>query len=341
MYIMTNNHPILSIVVPVYNVAPYLRKCVDSLLAQDYADYEIILVDDGSLDECPVICDSYAAEHDNIRVVHRANGGLSAARNSGIEVAQGEYIMFVDSDDYLEPNVLNALMTQIEREQLDVLRFDYQNVRIKHEGISELESEGVYEEFEPNKKPRYIDFRTEVVDGETYLNERMSYACYAVMFIMRREIAPAFAEGILFEDTEWTPRMLLAAKRVNSTPLIVYNYYWREGSITQKFDLAHINKKVSSLMQVNLSLQSLLPKVQDRRWLYGCIADNTYCILNNVATYDDKSVPYWIGVINKNKMLPLRGYKVRKITLLRYKLINLSPRIYCWLRHIRVTCTKK
>ena len=91
----------LSIIVPIYGVEQYLRKCVDSLLNQDIlsTEYEIILVEDGGHDKCPQICDDYAAAHDNIRVVHRKNGGLSAARNSGIEIARGEYIMFVDYVD--------------------------------------------------------------------------------------------------------------------------------------------------------------------------------------------------------------------------------------------------
>ena len=130
----------LSFIVPVYNVAPYLRKCVDSLLAQDYDDYEIILVDDGSTDDSPQICDEYARmsqesrvksqELPCIRVIHQVNAGLSAARNTGIKDAKGEYICFVDSDDYWEENVLGSLMEQVERDDLDVLRFDYQNVRI-------------------------------------------------------------------------------------------------------------------------------------------------------------------------------------------------------------------
>ena len=131
----------LSFIVPIYNVEPYLRKCVDSLLAQDYSDYEIILVDDGSPDGCPKICDEYAAAHKNVRVVHRPNGGLSAARNSGIEVAKGEYICFVDSDDYWEPNVIGRLMEQIERDDLDVLRFKDQNVNEKCEVFNPYESE--------------------------------------------------------------------------------------------------------------------------------------------------------------------------------------------------------
>jgi glycosyltransferase involved in cell wall biosynthesis len=150
----------LSIIVPIYGVEQYLRKCVDSLLSQDIpsSEYEIILVDDGGKDACPQICDEYARmnELENegvrklgkplIRVIHRENGGLSAARNSGIEAAQSEYIMFVDSDDYIEPNVLGALLSQMERDNLDVLRYNYQNVN-EH-----------YEIFNPNKDPnREVD----------------------------------------------------------------------------------------------------------------------------------------------------------------------------------------
>ena len=109
----------LSFIVPVYNVAQYLRKCVDSLLAQDYDDYEIILVDDGSTDNSPQICDEYVRENELesegvrelgkplISVLHQENRGLSAARNAGVRIARGEYICFVDSDDYWEPNVLD------------------------------------------------------------------------------------------------------------------------------------------------------------------------------------------------------------------------------------------
>ena len=124
---------ILSIIVPIYKVEQYLSKCIESLLNQDLSpeDYEIILVDDGSPDRCGKICDEYAATFSNIRVVHRANGGLSAARNSGIETAQGQYIQFVDSDDYLEPEVLKTLVTKMETDNLDILRFNYQNVNVQ------------------------------------------------------------------------------------------------------------------------------------------------------------------------------------------------------------------
>ena len=351
----------LSFIVPVYNVAPYLRKCVDSLLAQDYDDYEIILVDDGSIDESGKICDEYAAsplsaigtspfskaDHSTIpiRVIHQANTGLSAARNTGIRVANGAYLCFVDSDDYWEENVLASLMAQIEGEELDVLRFDYRNVRVvdaKHLDAEHTDARRLeYEVFEPNKTPRYVDRRDDIVDGETYLNTRMSYACYAWAYIVRREIVPEFKEGIYFEDTEWTPRMLVKAKRVNAVHKAVYNYFWRSGSITKAYSREHIQKKIQSLILVNLSLQNLLQIVNDKRWVNGCIADNVYSILNNVAAYDYGAVFQWIHTLKENNMLPLCGYNVRRITMLRYCIINISPYLYCWLRHIRIKYLRK
>ena len=245
----------LSIIVPIYNVAPYLRKCVDSLLAQDISDYEIILVDDGSTDDSGIIADELTAHKKTLpkgkgvsmRVIHQENAGLSAARNTGIAAAQGEYIMFVDSDDYLQPNVLGVLIEQIERDKLDVLRFRYQNVRengeifIPHEGM----------------KTDYNDYSNSSVDGMTFLNDRMWIQCYAWQFIVcvalcKKEL---FTPGIYFEDTDWTPRMLLQAKRVASTELVAYNYLWRDGSITLTSDKEklrkHLHDKIKILEQLN------------------------------------------------------------------------------------------
>lgn len=101
--------PEVSVLVPIYNVEPYLRRCVDSVLAQTFSDWEMILVDDGSPDGCPRICDEYAAKDSRIRVVHKRNGGLVSARRAGVEVARGRYYMFLDSDDWLQPDAIDKL----------------------------------------------------------------------------------------------------------------------------------------------------------------------------------------------------------------------------------------
>ena len=107
--------PKISFVIPVYNAEQYLRRCLDSVLSQTYSNYEIVLVDDGSTDRSACICDDYARDYSNVSVYHIPNGGASLARKKGIDVAQGEYLTFVDSDDYIAPDYLSILYHLIER----------------------------------------------------------------------------------------------------------------------------------------------------------------------------------------------------------------------------------
>lgn len=110
----------LSVIVPVYKAEKYLRRCVDSILAQTFQDYEIILVDDGSPDNCGVICDEYASADSRIKVMHKKNGGVSSARNAGIDVASGEYLAFVDSDDYIAPAMYEKLIDAADSADKDI-----------------------------------------------------------------------------------------------------------------------------------------------------------------------------------------------------------------------------
>lgn len=114
--------PNVSIIIPIYKVEAFLSRCVESVLSQTYKDNEIILVDDGSPDKCPQICDEYAKKYPQIKVVHKQNGGLSSARNAGMKVATGEYILFIDSDDWIDPETVMELVTIAEREKVDFVR---------------------------------------------------------------------------------------------------------------------------------------------------------------------------------------------------------------------------
>lgn len=111
---------LISVIVPVYNVERYLRRCVDSILHQTYQDLEILLVDDGSTDASGAICDEYAAQEERVTAVHQKNGGLSAARNTGLERAQGTYLCFVDSDDFLDSRMLETLCRDLQEQNADV-----------------------------------------------------------------------------------------------------------------------------------------------------------------------------------------------------------------------------
>ena len=323
----------LSYIVPVYNVAPYIRMCVSSLLSQDYKDYEIILVDDGSTDSCPKICDEYERMFDNIRVIHQKNAGLSAARNTGIAAAKGEYICFVDSDDYWQHNVLAGLMAKIERDKLDVLRFKYQNVNEKHEV------------FNPYKRDYRSDndYSEVPTDGVSFLNSRMNTQCYAVMFILRRDLiypstlniqhSTLFTEGIFFEDTDWTPRMLARANRVASTATIVYNYLIRIGSISRAVSREKQQKvlddKIRLVREMQRQAEALRQSGRYDKWYHRMIADTVVSIIGMLSAdfYTDK----------QNYLKQLEAANIYPITntSLKARLVNLSPRLAVELLHLK------
>ena len=318
----------LSVIVPIYGVAKYLCKCIDSLLSQDIMDYEIILVDDGSPDECPQICDEYAVQYPNIiKVIHQSNAGLSAARNAGLTIAQGDYIMYVDSDDYVEPNVLGALMDQVERDQLDVLRFRMQN--IKENGKVFIPHEGM--------KSDYNDYSSIPTDGLSFLNERMWVQCYAVQFILRRELAlqELFTPGIYFEDTDWTPRMLLRTERVASTELIVYNYLWREGSITRDNNIDKVLKKTNDKLYIIQKILQYSNRYDDTRWFQSIIAGMVIGIVQTLSTTLFHNRKAYLRKIKELNILPLSYYHIAPRAKKKVKLINISIDIAIFILRIR------
>lgn len=317
----------LSIIVPIYGVEQYLRKCVDSILNQDISssEYEIILVDDGGHDKCPQICDKYAVAHKNIRVLHRENGGLSAARNSGIEVAHGEYIMFVDSDDYIEPNVLSGMLMQIERDNLDVLRYRLQYVNPQYEVYNPYKSDS----FKGN------DYSEVPTDGVSFLNSRMSTACYAWAFILKRELLDGciFTPRIYFEDTDWTPRMLCKANRVASTNTVVYNYLQREGSITNAVNRNKQKKVLDDKVHLIGTLQQQATDLQKsgryNRWYRDMISDTVVSIISMLSTtfYTEKDA--YLAQLEQLNIYPLAT------KTLKARIINISPLFMVKLLHLK------
>lgn len=320
----------LSIIVPVYNVEAYLRKCVDSLLDQDLpkADYEIILVDDGSTDNSGRLCDVFASSYNNINVIHQPNKGLSVARNTGISSAKGKYIQFVDSDDYLNPNVLGGIVHQLDALNLDVLRINYQNVN---------EAGDV---FEPNKysKP-FDDYTAEVCDGLTFLNERMGYACYAVQFVIKAAIIQQpknyFKEGIYYEDVEWAPRILLQAQRVSCCPTVIYNYLYRQGSISRNASQAKRRKSIMDRLLILESYISLKQKVTDNRWFLGMISMMSIAILTETSRWFYLERDSIIQMLKRISVFPLSTFHTTPSARCKIRLANISPFLLCAILHYR------
>lgn len=316
---------LLSFVVPVYNVESYLSKCLESILDQDIAedDYEIVVVNDGSSDKSGEIAREYAEKYSNIILINQQNQGLSGARNSGIKVAKGKYIQFVDSDDYLEPNVEKALVDKMEKENLDVLRFNYQNVNEKGEA------------FDPNKASKlYVDYTDSVCDGLAFLNERLGYACYAVQFVIRTDLVrsiPLFKENIYFEDTEWTPRVLAAANRVTSVDIIVYNYLVRQGSITKAKTIEKKRKIIDDKLALIVSIKGQMVGKSDKRWYEGMISGTVISLLGAVVADLYAERKRYTNKLMELEVLPLSGYHLSKGAMRKRRLINISPLLYCLL----------
>lgn len=212
---------LISVIVPVYKVEPYLRKCVESIQAQTYRNLEIILVDDGSPDSCGAICDELAVQDPRIRVIHKENGGLSSARNAGLEIARGEYIGFVDSDDWLEPEAYEWLLDMALSENVKLVcggRYDCSSwAGTRQVGLCPRSREVI----SGQELARRI-FRWENIDSAAWdkLYHRSLF----------REIR--YPLGVVSEDVPTTYRIALEAGQVGMLDKPVYNYFHRPGSIT-------------------------------------------------------------------------------------------------------------
>lgn len=209
----------ISVIVPVYKVEEYIERCIDSIINQTYKDLEIILVDDGSPDNCPKICDIYAEKDNRIKVIHKQNGGLSDARNKGIELAKGEYILLVDSDDSIIETACEELARIIEKEEADIICFNANEI-------------GKDNMFKSANDKNYI-----VLDNkETFKKyiKRDSIRNEAWSRIYKTELAKAikYPIGILAEDLATAHQFILNANKIIYYDNSLYNYYHRENSIT-------------------------------------------------------------------------------------------------------------
>ena len=210
--------PKISVIVPVYKVESYIQRCVESILSQNYRDFELILVDDGSPDNCPAICDHYAAHDMRVKVIHQMNQGVSAARNNGVSIAKGEYVTFIDSDDYVASNYLDVLYRACKEYSADIGLVNYIGTR----GEVKFTLEGA---------------ELHVLDGQAALEkygvESGHHIRLPVCKLIKREIVEKhpFPLGRVWgEDTACVYMWLWEANRVAETSLKLYAYYQREGS---------------------------------------------------------------------------------------------------------------
>lgn len=221
--------PTISIIVPVYKVEKYVEKCILSIISQTYKDLEIILVDDGSPDNCGRICDEYAEKDSRIRVIHKENGGLSDARNAGIDVAAGEYIMFVDSDDYITGNMVEILYNRIQSDNSDMALCSYEWVDESGNAIAERIDESVI-------KNECITSREAL---EKLCSDKGWYYVTAWAKLYKKSLFSniRFPKGRLHEDEFTTYKIIAKCNKISCVEDLMYKYVQRNASIMSSMSI--------------------------------------------------------------------------------------------------------
>ena len=207
----------ISIIVPVYNTETYLRRCIDSILAQTFTDFELLLIDDGSTDGSGAICDEYAQKDSRVRVFHKENTGVSATRNLGIEKSKGEYLIFIDSDDYwIDNNSLEQLYVTATNNDLDIVRGEYKAV---DENGEDLFVRPI------SKSKEKVSYK--VIDNETILEDVISGEYFFVLCLVRKNIIGDLRynekRGFL-EDMEFISHLIMNPMRCMYVPIRFYAY---------------------------------------------------------------------------------------------------------------------
>lgn len=222
--------PLISVIVPVYKVEPYLKRCVDSIRNQTYSNLEILLIDDGSPDRCGEMCDAFAKEDSRIRVFHKENGGQSSARNVGLDNMNGEYVAFVDSDDWIEPDMYQHLYGVLVRH----------NAQISCCGIQRDYPDGKFKYFNTNypQESQICVYKKVEALRESLINMRITYSPCDKLYHKDVLENLRMTEGKIYEDMEILPQWIERADTIVYDPMPKYHYYMTpESTLRGRFNV--------------------------------------------------------------------------------------------------------
>ena len=322
----------LSFIIPLYNSAQWLQKCLYSVLNQDIpeSEMEIICINDGSPDNSADIAREIAEEHPCIIVIDQENQGPSGARNNGMRHATGKYLCFVDPDDFVEPNVYGALIKQIEEQQLDMLRFNYQIVNEHYEVIP--------------KRPFELkfDYTPQLMTGTQFLAERLDVACNIWRYIYRTDLIIKnniwCYVGDYYDDTPWLPLVLMKAERMNISNTVVYDYLERSDSLVNATSPKAIQRKIDGGIMLLEILHEQLKSIDNKgvcRWYKMVMALSTVSLMTLIGTYQYNIRNTYLSKIAPLNLFPLSNINQVKKSTRKLRLLNLSPRIFLWLLHLK------
>ena len=328
--------PKISIIVPIYNVEQYLSKCIDSILAQIFTDFELLLIDDGTPDRSGVICDEYAMKDDRIRVFHKENGGVSSARNLGLDEARGEWVAFVDSDDWIEKEMYQSLYNVADSYDVDVVMCGYSVISTNRSvPVPVLSKFGGLNTIDKNK------LIARIVGANVY-GESVQMGTVCSVLIKKESI-----NGLRFSDLRYAEDKLFLLElilKVNNVFVLsdcFYNYRVNEHSVTRRFDPTLFNDLVLSIRSLdrlfNQSNNDILFK-QERlnnilmffvtllcneaksNQSFETSIESIKCYCRETNMHKLFSIYNVIGLMKKNPIWILIYFRLYRITLMIYKL---------------------
>ncbi len=311
---MEENNRLISIIVPIYNVEKYLSKCIESLLNQTYTNIEILLVNDGSTDNSKKICEQFKGKDSRIKLINKENGGLSDARNKGLQKSIGKYITFVDSDDYVEKNYIETLYSLITKFNSEIAIADFRVIKGDKQKIKEKDIK------------EYCITSEKAIDEMLYSDFYYISACSK---LYKKELFEnvEFPKGKMFEDVGTTYKLIIKANKIACTNKKIYNYVIRNNSITtSKFKSEHYDL----IELTKIMCEDILKKYPNmekgvlRRKIYASISTLNRMLLSKKTKVDLDLVNY----IKKNGKTILKDNKVPKRDKIAIILINLNLDIY-------------
>ena len=317
---------LISDIIPVYNVEEYLHYAIESLEKQTYKNFEIILVNDGSTDNSGKLCDEYSEKHSNVRVFHKENGGLSDARNFGVQKAKGEFITFLDPDDYLEAYSLELLVSIQEKNNCDIV-----STRVKATELYNVYS---------NHSLTEEDIKNVIVmDRDVFLEEAFYDKVATVSAcgkLYRKNILEIpFPKGRIYEDLYIVSEHVAKVNKIVHTPLQIYNYYKRQGSIVNsKFT----SKQYDFFDAINHNRTVIKDKYSDKKSLENAVNAKEVvggvkiCNTAYLTSFNDANKIN--NILKKNKMSILLNKRITIKFKIKYILFILSPKIFYGIKNI-------
>lgn len=268
---------VVSIIVPIYRAEKYLNKCVQSIVDQTYKNLEIILVDDGSPDNCPAICDAWAKKDSRIRVIHQRNGGFSAARNAGLDAATGTYIQFVDSDDWIEPNMVEALVIYAQQTHADIVRCGY----YEEDGLQHLAFCSTAQTHCPDQNTLIVDLMNDGLMSGALWNKLYRHSALG-----ETRFRNGYSEDILFN-------YLLLAKepKVVYVSEAYYHYRVNNGSVTN----STFRPSAFSIIEVKKQIMDAQTDEQVKPYCLKGYLNSAMIVMNNMLS-SGKCLEYYPGL---------------------------------------------